>query len=376
MASVRLEKLSKSFGQLTVIDSLDLSIEDGEFMSFVGPSGCGKSTLLRMICGIEEISAGCVLIDGAIANDLSPKDRGVSMVFQSYALYPHMTVRQNMGYALKLMKLPKAEIARKVEGVADVLRIGPLLDRYPRQLSGGQRQRVAIGRAITRQPKVFLFDEPLSNLDAALRVEMRVEIARLASTLRTTMIYVTHDQTEAMTLSDRIVVLDGGTIQQVAAPLQLYHNPANRFVATFIGSPRINLIPGRISEADPGIFVPDNAPGSNFALSTQVGRPGEALEVGIRPEHLTPVDADNQVLVGPVAIVERLGTDTYAHVDTVASERPIIVRVPGDAVVKQGERLRLKPNMRRAHVFAQTGRRISPDQIIGSGAGESHGEPA
>jgi ABC-type sugar transport system ATPase subunit len=363
VATVRLEKLGKKYGPLTVIESLDLAIADGEFVSFVGPSGCGKSTLLRMICGIEPISSGRILINDVVANDLSPRDRGVSMVFQSYALYPHMTVRDNMGYALKLTKLPKGEIARKVNQAADILRIGHLLDRYPRQLSGGQRQRVAIGRAITRQPEVFLFDEPLSNVDAALRVEMRAEIARLASTLRTTMIYVTHDQTEAMTLSDRIVVLDGGEIQQVAAPLGLYHNPVNRFVAGFIGSPRINFVTGRAGADDPTRFTPDKAPECHLRLSTSNGpMPAGTVELGIRPEHLTPTDEAGAALAGRVAIVERLGVDSYAHVDSPASDRPIIVRLAGNAAVKPGDTLRLKPDMNHAHLFSEDGRRISPDR--------------
>jgi ABC-type sugar transport system ATPase subunit len=363
LANVRLEKLGKKYGSLTVIESLDLAIANGEFVSFVGPSGCGKSTLLRMICGIEPISSGRILINDIVANDMSPRDRGVSMVFQSYALYPHMTVRDNMGYALKLMKLQKSEIARKVIEAADILRIGHLLDRYPRQLSGGQRQRVAIGRAITRQPEVFLFDEPLSNVDAALRVEMRAEIARLASTLRTTMIYVTHDQTEAMTLSDRIVVLDSGVIQQVAAPLGLYHNPVNRFVAAFIGSPRINFVPGRIRADDPTRFTPDKVPDCHLKLATPTDQmPAGGVELGIRPEHLTPTDEGDNTLAGRVAIVERLGVDTYAHIDSPASDRPIIVRVAGNAAVKPGDQLRLRPEMTRAHIFSENGLRISPDQ--------------
>jgi multiple sugar transport system ATP-binding protein len=363
LANVRLEHLGKKYGPLTVIDNLDLAIADGEFVSFVGPSGCGKSTLLRMICGIEPISSGRIFINDVIANDLSPRDRGVSMVFQSYALYPHMTVRENMGYALKLAKLGKSEIAKKVDEAAEILRIGHLLDRYPRQLSGGQRQRVAIGRAITRKPAVFLFDEPLSNVDAALRVEMRAEIARLASTLRTTMIYVTHDQTEAMTLSDRIVVLDGGVIQQVAPPLGLYRNPANRFVAAFIGSPRINFIPGGIATAEPARFMPERASDCRLTLPAPLPMPPAGLvELGIRPEHLTPVDTGEDTLAGRVAIVEHLGVDTYAHVDSPASDRPIIVRVAGNAAVQPGDQLRLRPDIRHAHLFAEDGLRISPDQ--------------
>ena len=358
MAELRLESVGKTYGRVSVIRDLSLTVADGEFVSFVGPSGCGKSTLLRMICGIEEVSAGRIVIDGDEANYLTPKARGVAMVFQSYALYPHMTVRQNIGYALKLAKMPREQAAEQVAKAARILQIEPLLDRYPRQLSGGQRQRVAIGRAITRQPKLFLFDEPLSNLDAALRVEMRAEIARLASALKTTIIYVTHDQTEAMTLSDRIVVLKDGEIQQIAAPLELYHNPANSFVAAFIGSPRINLIPGRIAP-DGRFHLAEEAGGAELTVPG-VGPGEEASELGIRPEDLTPTDADAHLLAGRVAIVEKLGSDSFVHLDTPASPKPVIVRVDSDTALTQGETIRLVADPARVHLFAADGRRVSP----------------
>ena len=250
MATLTLRDIQKSYGSLSVIKSLDLEVADREFVVFVGPSGCGKSTLLRMIAGLEEISGGDLIIDGQRMNDIGPADRGLAMVFQSYALYPHMTVRQNMGFALRLARVPKAEREKKVDEAARILQLEPYLDRKPGQMSGGQRQRVAIGRAIVRNPKIFLFDEPLSNLDAALRGQMRIELARLHEELQATMIYVTHDQIEAMTMADKIVVLQAGVIEQVGTPLQLYHHPANLFVAGFIGSPRMNFLKGRVAGLD------------------------------------------------------------------------------------------------------------------------------
>src|SRR3954452_4537961 len=251
MADVKLRGIIKSFGELTIIKGIDLDIRDNEFVVFVGPSGCGKSTLLRLIAGLEEITDGELWIDGMEVSDLPPAQRGIAMVFQSYALYPHMTVYENMGFGLKIAKYKKDEIARRVENAARILQIEHLLDRKPKELSGGQRQRVAIGRAIVREPKVFLFDEPLSNLDAALRGQTRVEIARLHRELGATTIYVTHDQVEAMTLADRVVVLRDGAIEQVGAPLELYHRPSNRFVAGFIGSPKMNFLPATLVAAEP-----------------------------------------------------------------------------------------------------------------------------
>lgn len=361
MSGIALRNLTKSYGTVSVIENLNLDIRDKEFISFVGPSGCGKSTLLRMICGIEDITAGTIEMDGQVMNDKPPYERGVSMVFQSYALYPHMTVRQNMGYSLKLAKVPKAEIEAKVNEAAEILKITPLLDRLPKQLSGGQRQRVAIGRSIVRKPEVFLFDEPLSNLDAELRVEMRVEIARLASRVGTTMVYVTHDQTEAMTLSDRIVVLKDGAIQQVASPLEIYENPANRFVASFIGSPKMNIFVGQLS-GDLFTF----ADGAKLPLGGLiVGSAPDKIELGIRPEHMVPAEAGQGVVSGKVVVVERLGGDTFAHIESPASERTVIVRLPPNNAVRAGEALHLQFNPAHGHLFdAVTGARLSADHAV------------
>ncbi|MDB5585084.1 MAG: transporter ATP-binding protein [Devosia sp.] len=278
MAKLELSGIRKSFGTTEVLKGIDLTVQDGEFVAFVGPSGCGKSTLLRLICGLDEITAGQMAIDGEIVNDVPPAKRGIAMVFQSYALYPHMSVADNMGYALWLAGTPKAEIRARVEIAAKVLRIESYLDRKPRQLSGGQRQRVAIGRAIVREPRIFLFDEPLSNLDASLRVEMRIEIARMKERLGTTMVYVTHDQVEAMTLADKIVVLNAGKVEQVGSPLDLYNKPTNRFVAGFIGSPRMNFLPLGAGVGDQRFAIPG---GSVRVPPDLAAKPSE---IGIRPE--------------------------------------------------------------------------------------------
>src|SRR6056297_1988512 len=294
MATLELHNVSKRFGAVEVLRDINLSLERGEFVVFVGPSGCGKSTLLRMIAGLEDISDGELRIDGAPMNDVLPAKRGIAMVFQSYALYPHMTVYENMSFGLEQAKLPRDEIDRRVREAAAMLQIDGLLDRKPRQLSGGQRQRVAIGRAITRDPRVFLFDEPLSNLDAALRVDTRLEIAALSARLPdTTMIYVTHDQVEAMTLADRIVVLNAGNIEQVGTPMELYETPASLFVAGFIGSPRMNFLGGAVAEAH------------------------GAATYGIRPEHIA-LSREAGDWAGRVILTERLGSDTFVHVDVEA----------------------------------------------------------
>ena len=305
MGTVTLRGIRKSYEKAEVIRGIDIEAHDGEFLVFVGPSGCGKSTTLRMIAGLESISAGDLLIDGVRANDLRPADRGAAMVFQSYALYPHMTVEENMGFALKMAGVPKAQRTQQVHQAAETLRMGELLGRYPKELSGGQRQRVAIGRAIVRKPKVFLFDEPLSNLDAALRVDMRVELARLHKELGTTMIYVTHDQVEAMTLGNRIAVFNQGRIEQVGAPLELYNRPANTFVATFIGAPNINLIPRPV----------DGASGAHQALWTALGGAdlGQAQHIGVRPEHLQ-VSVDGAGVSATIALAEHLGDASILHV--------------------------------------------------------------
>ncbi|MBN9496762.1 MAG: sn-glycerol-3-phosphate ABC transporter ATP-binding protein UgpC [Alphaproteobacteria bacterium] len=334
MARLQLSGIKKSFGPAKVLHGIDLEIGDGEFTVFVGPSGCGKSTLLRLICGLDEIDEGTLAIDGEIVNDVPPAKRGIAMVFQSYALYPHMSVAQNMGYALRLADTPRAEIDKRVGAAAEILRLTPLLERKPRQLSGGQRQRVAIGRAIVREPRIFLFDEPLSNLDASLRVDMRAEIAALKQRLGTTMIYVTHDQTEAMTLADKIVVMNAGRLEQVGRPLDLYRKPANRFVARFIGSPRMNLLQG--------------------------GLLGDrAAEVGLRPEDLKLVDTRDAKLSGDVRLVEHLGSDLFAHVAVEGASETVIVRLDGRRDVSVGARVGLTIDANDIHRFTADGLRVS-----------------
>jgi multiple sugar transport system ATP-binding protein len=304
MGQVSLKGIRKSYGDVHVIKGIDLEVNDGEFLVFVGPSGCGKSTTLRMIAGLEDITAGELTIDGQRVNDMRPADRGTAMVFQSYALYPHMTVGENMGFALKMQGVGKAQRTEQVGKTAEILRITELLGRYPKELSGGQRQRVAIGRAIVRKPKVFLFDEPLSNLDAALRVNMRIELTRLHQELGTTMIYVTHDQVEAMTMGDRIAVFNKGHVEQLGAPMQLYTRPANEFVATFIGAPKINIVdrPGTgASQAHRSLWA---------AMATQA--PAQAQRAGLRPEHLRLVPA-GQGIPASVALAEHLGDSSIIH---------------------------------------------------------------
>lgn len=327
MGNVVLQGVRKRYGAAEVIRGIDLEVQDGEFMVFVGPSGCGKSTTLRMIAGLEEISQGDILIDGVRANDLHPADRGAAMVFQSYALYPHMTVAENMGFSLRMAGVSKQERQNQVGRIAEVLRMSELLARYPKELSGGQRQRVAIGRAIVRKPKVFLFDEPLSNLDAALRVDMRVELARLHKELGTTMIYVTHDQVEAMTLGNRIAVFNQGLIEQVGAPLQLYNRPANTFVATFIGAPKINLIP------QPA----DGASAAHRALWSVLGGAelGHALHIGVRPEHLQ-VSSDGSGVSTTIALAEHLGDASILHVRVEGVTELLKVKVSAERSQFQG----------------------------------------
>ncbi|MEO0496151.1 MAG: ABC transporter ATP-binding protein [Pseudomonadota bacterium] len=309
MGSIQLQGVEKWFGDLQVIKGIDLKIADGEFVIFVGPSGCGKSTLLRMIAGLEETSRGSILLDGSDVTDRVPSERELSMVFQSYALYPHMSVKENVGFGLKTAGENRAEIDRKVAHAAEILELGPYLDRRPKALSGGQRQRVAIGRAIVREPKGFLFDEPLSNLDAALRVQMRFEIAKLHDTLSTTMIYVTHDQVEAMTLADKIVVLKDGLIMQVGTPRELYEDPDNLFVAQFIGSPKMNVLP---CSANGSEFVLDGLAAGPHGLASDAE---EVRFLGIRPEHIKLGEASGAQCSGTVEVVEYLGADTFLYVD-------------------------------------------------------------
>ncbi len=351
MSGLKLSNVRKTFGSVEVIKGVDLDIEDKEFVVFVGPSGCGKSTLLRMIAGLEQISSGDLFIGEKRMNDVDPSNRGIAMVFQSYALYPHMTVRENMGFALKFAGRSKEEIAKQVGEAARILELGALLDRFPKQLSGGQRQRVAIGRAIVRHPDVFLFDEPLSNLDAELRVHMRIEIARLHKELQTTIIYVTHDQVEAMTLANKIVVLRDGLIEQAGSPLDLYDNPDNLFVAGFIGSPKMNLLPGT-AEAG-GIRLTD-FPGQ--LLPSPIAVPaGTPVTVGIRPEHFDPEASAS--LETRVEIIEHLGGETYAYA---RGEGPTLVTIAtgNDRHLKTGETYRAHFDPKNLLVFGQDGKRI------------------
>jgi multiple sugar transport system ATP-binding protein len=324
--------VAKRFGEVAVIPDINLDIEDGEFVVFVGPSGCGKSTLLRLIAGLEDVSDGVIQIDGVNATDLPPAKRGLAMVFQSYALYPHMSVRKNISFPLKMAGLDQAEIDRKVEGAAKVLNLTNYLDRRPGQLSGGQRQRVAIGRAIVREPKAFLFDEPLSNLDAALRVNMRIEISELHQSLKTTMIYVTHDQVEAMTMADKIVVLNAGRIEQVGSPLELYRSPANTFVAGFIGSPKMNLI--------------DGAEAQKHGAAT----------IGVRPEHID-LSTTGGLWQGTVGLSEHLGSDTFLRV-TVEGVGMLTVRASGEVDVHHGDTVWLTPHAGKLHRFGADGKAI------------------
>ncbi|WP_372422169.1 ABC transporter ATP-binding protein [Salinarimonas chemoclinalis] len=351
MAEVVLEKVTKRFGNVEIIHAVDLDIKDGEFVVFVGPSGCGKSTLLRLVAGLEDISDGDLMIGGRRVNALSPKERGISMVFQSYALYPHMTVYENMAFGLELAKSGKQEIKDAVLKAADILELTPLLDRLPKNLSGGQRQRVAIGRAIVREPKVFLFDEPLSNLDASLRVQMRIEIAKLHKDMGVTMIYVTHDQVEAMTLADKIVVLNAGNVEQVGHPLELYHNPQNLFVAGFIGSPRMNFIETTVDSATGGTITM-GLPGGGRAVAKVDGsrvQPGQKVTLGIRPEHIVLEPAESQVS-GKIDVIEQLGEAYLLHV-RLADRSLVTAKIPGDAPQREGDEVTLGFDGALCHVF-------------------------
>ena len=330
MSDLKITNLYKRYGNIEILKDVNLDIKSGEFIVFVGPSGCGKSTLLRTISGLETISSGTLEIDGRVVNDVAPSKRGIAMVFQSYALYPHMTVYDNMAYALKLQNTPKAELDQKVRAAADKLQLTKYLERLPKALSGGQRQRVAIGRAIVRDPKVFLFDEPLSNLDAALRVQMRMEIGQLKEQLtNTTMIYVTHDQVEAMTMADRIVVLKDGVVQQVGTPMEIYENPQSLFVAGFIGSPKMNFLTGPFAD--------------KFKAHT----------VGVRSEHMDIVK--DGAWSGKVIYSENLGSDSYIYVD-IGSGEPVVVRQPGKASYHSGDQLSFSPRGEMFHRFDDTGK--------------------
>jgi len=359
MADLVLEKLSKSFGTVEVIPSLDLAINDGEFVVFVGPSGCGKSTLLRLIAGLEEASSGDIRIAGQSVVSVPAADRGVAMVFQSYALYPHMTVRQNLSFGLENIRMPKDEIARRVSAAAKMLQIEEYLERRPKELSGGQRQRVAIGRAITRDPKIFLFDEPLSNLDAELRVLMRVEITKLHERLGNTMIYVTHDQIEAMTMADKIVVLRKGVIEQVGAPLELYNRPCNTFVAGFIGSPRMNFVDGAISEVTDSTltFQSPHLPALTLTTRPDSVRAGMQATLGIRPEHFA-LSSEKNGWPLKVSVAEQHGANSYLHC-TMPNETPILIHEAGQSGVSRGDVLHAEP--RQWHLFDAEGKRLAVD---------------
>ncbi|MGV8832301.1 MAG: ABC transporter ATP-binding protein [Devosia sp.] len=358
MSQLTLRSVHKHYGEVEVIKGIDLDIAHGEFVVFVGPSGCGKSTLLRMIAGLEEISSGEVTIGDRVVNDIEPRDRGVAMVFQSYALYPHMSVYDNVGFGLKLAGTAKDVRDRKIRDVAKVLQMEHLLDRKPAQLSGGQRQRVAIGRAIVREPDVFLFDEPLSNLDAALRVDMRMELARLHHELGATMIYVTHDQVEAMTLADKIVVLNGGVLQQVGTPLDLYNNPANLFVAGFIGSPKMNFVTGTV-QSIVGDVAQVATQDSSMVLSVPATglSVGQAITIGIRPHGLL-VDPKGQ-LQGIVQLVESLGNETVVRV-ALTDGTEITAALPGQSHLAKGAPIRLGFAATECHIFDDQGQKPAP----------------
>jgi multiple sugar transport system ATP-binding protein len=337
LAGIKLSKLHKSYGSVAILKDINLDIASGEFMVFVGPSGCGKSTLLRSICGLDTVTSGTLEIDDQVVNEVPPSKRGIAMVFQSYALYPHMSVFENISFALENQRMPRGEIKKKVEAVAEMLQLTPYLARLPKALSGGQRQRVAIGRAVVRGAKVFLFDEPLSNLDAALRVQMRMEIARLKRSLpNTTMIYVTHDQVEAMTLADRIVVLQAGRVEQVGTPMELYTAPANTFVAGFIGSPKMNLLSGDTAKAH------------------------KAKTIGVRPEHFDvsgTKGSSKTVIKGTVEYAEVLGSDSFLYVHT--AEGLLTVREPGQSGFKPGSTVYINPQKEHIHRFDESGKRLS-----------------
>ena len=333
MGSISLHGVRKAFGEVEVIPPLDLTIDDGEFCVFVGPSGCGKSTLLRLIAGLEDVTSGHIEIDGRDVTDVPPAKRGLAMVFQSYALYPHMSVRKNIAFPMRMAKVDQAEQDRRVTHAAKILNLSDYLDRRPGQLSGGQRQRVAIGRAIVREPEAFLFDEPLSNLDAALRHGMRVEIGELHNSLETTMIYVTHDQVEAMTMADKIVVLRAGVIEQVGSPLELYRSPRNLFVAGFIGSPRMNLIEGAEAAKH------------------------DAHTIGVRPEHLEP-SRTGGLWTGRVGLSEHLGSDTFLHIHDTGLAETITVRADGEVDLRHGDTVHLTPRADAIHRFDGSGLRI------------------
>src|SRR5437763_2840323 len=357
MASVSFQNIEKAFGSTKVIHGISFDIHDSEFMVLVGPSGCGKSTLLRMLAGLEEITAGTIAIDGKTVNDLDSKDRDIAMVFQSYALYPHMTVRDNMGFSLKLRKAASSVITERVAKAASILNLDPYLDRYPRELSGGQRQRVAMGRAIARDPKVFLFDEPLSNLDAKLRVAMRAEIKALHQRLKTTTVYVTHDQIEAMTMADRIVVMHDGRIEQIGAPLELYDRPDNLFVAQFIGSPAMNVVNGTLRRSNGRAYV-EATGGVRWPVFRAPGADGQSVMLGVRPEPGAISKVSDDAVAGEIIVVEPMGAETELLIK--AGDEQVTLMTNGRPHGKPGEAVGLELDPAAIHLFDQkTGQRLA-----------------
>ncbi|MBO6637862.1 MAG: sn-glycerol-3-phosphate ABC transporter ATP-binding protein UgpC [Roseitalea sp.] len=361
MAVVGIQEVRKTFGSVAALKGVSVHIEDGEFVALVGPSGCGKSTLLRLIAGLEDITGGQISIGGRVVNELTPRERNIAMVFQNYALYPHMTVTENMGFSMRLKKAPPKTIGDNVSRAAGILGLQALLERFPGQLSGGQRQRVAMGRAIVRDSKVFLFDEPLSNLDAQLRVQMRSEIKQLHQTLRNTMIYVTHDQVEAMTMADRIVVMRDGVIEQIGAPLDLYDRPANTFVASFIGSPTMNLIPGTVGAGGSGqMFAADT--GAALPLSGAVSKAlvGRRLVYGIRPENIAVAPDKETCATATLRLIEPTGSDTHLILD--ASGIEVLCAIRERMTLSPGQTIAIRPDPAKVHLFDEgTGERIETD---------------
>jgi ABC-type sugar transport system ATPase subunit len=357
MAEVKVDRLFKSYANVEVLKDINLTVEDGSFVVLVGPSGCGKSTLLRTIAGLEPITSGAIAIGGKQVNDLPPAQREIAMVFQSYALYPHMDVYGNMAFGLRFARVPKPEIDRRVNAAARILQLEALLKRRPRELSGGQRQRVAIGRAIVREPQVFLFDEPLSNLDAALRINTRVEIAKLHKMLKATIVYVTHDQVEAMTLADKIVVMNKGCIEQAGKPLELYYKPANLFVAGFIGSPAMNFMGGTVAAASKQGARVELANGAMLKVTGRDGlKQGQTVTIGIRPEHLD-VAADKHALIsGQVELVERLGETGYAHMNTGGATW--VAEIRGDGGIEAGKPAGFTAEAKNIHIFDEAGNAV------------------
>jgi multiple sugar transport system ATP-binding protein len=358
MTEIQLSGVKKAYGQIEVIHGIDLTVSSGEFCVFVGPSGCGKSTLLRIIAGLEDITSGSVIIDGETVNRIPASERGLAMVFQSYALYPHMSIYKNMAFGLENSKMPRAEIDERVNNAARLLQLQDYLQRKPKALSGGQRQRVAIGRAIVRDPKAFLFDEPLSNLDAELRVTMRKELAALHAKLGGTMIYVTHDQVEAMTLADRIVVLQSGLIEQVGTPLELYNTPQNAFVAGFIGSPRMNIFEASVEAVDGGLVLRAGPCAIAIPPIDELA-PGGACSFGIRPEHLEVTDKTSEAdLVANLALAEQLGGETYLYCDAEGLPQ-ITVHRPGQLSVSEGQEIALRVDRANLHIFDKNGQTLA-----------------